>query len=351
MKQLTALAVSGGIDSLAAGYLLKNSGKKVVGIHFITGYEKSPVENRISHIAEHLDIDIHIINCHREFKQNIVDYFIQSYLAGQTPNPCLVCNSSIKFGTILEFSKQLGATCLATGHYVRVKKDKNGLIHLLKGVDQKKDQSYFLAFLSRQQLAQACFPLGGMTKTQVTELAKQKGLSCLARQESQDICFIKNKSYGEFIAQQKTLTSQSGLIEDVDGNIIGEHKGLHLFTIGQRRGINCPGPQPYYVVKIDKKRNRLIVGFKQNLTASECRVIQINWINKKPASPVKVHTRVRYRHEAALSTLFPGSDNTAVVRFEEPQFSITPGQGAVFYKGEEVLGGGWISGQENGSQE
>ena len=356
MKQLTTVAISGGIDSLVAAYLLKNQGHKVVGIHFITGYETDSAysksgkktsnvssESKISHIADNLNIDIQIVNCHKEFKQNVVDYFIQSYLAGQTPNPCLVCNSLIKFGTILEFSRRLDASCLATGHYVRIKKDRGDRLHLLKGLDQKKDQSYFLAFLSQKQLARACFPLGSMTKTEVVEIAKEKGLDYLAKQESQDICFIKDKRYGEFIAHQKGLTPQAGLIEDINGNIIGKHRGLHLFTIGQRRGINCPGLEPYYVVKIDKKRNRIIVGSKHNLIASACRVIKINWIDKKPASPVKVYTRVRYRHEAALSTLFPGSDDTAVVRFEDPQSSITPGQGAVFYQGEEVLGGGWIA--------
>ena len=343
MKKLTAIAISSGIDSLAAAYLLKKQGHKVIGIHFTTGYETEPV-NIISHIADNLNIKIEILDCHKEFKQKVVDYFIQSYLTGQTPNPCLVCNPLIKFGTMLEFARGLGASCLATGHYAGITKDKHGRFHLLKGVDLKKDQSYFLAFMSQKQLARACFPLGMMTKTEVIKLAREHELDHFIKQESQDICFIKGKTYGEFIALQKSFIPQPGLIEDIDGNIIGKHKGLHLFTIGQRRGIDLPASEPYYVVRIDRKQNRLVVGFKDSLITSECRVAGINWINKESRSGgIKVYTRVRYRHKAVLSTLFPDGGNKAIVRFENPQSAITPGQGAVFYRGNEVLGGGWIA--------
>lgn len=341
-RQLTAIAISGGIDSLVAAYLLKTQGHKVIGIHFTTGYEPEPV-NVISHIADKLDISIKVLDCRSEFKQKVVDYFIQSYLTGQTPNPCMVCNPLIKFGTMLEFARRLGASCLATGHYAGITKDKDGRFHLLKGVDPEKDQSYFLAFMSQKQLAHACFPIGMMTKAEVIKLAKDQGLDHFIKQESQDICFIKGKTYGEFIALQKNLIPQTGLIEDIDGNIIGKHKGLHLFTIGQRRGINLPASEAYYVVRIDRKQNRIIVGFKDSLMASECNVTDINWIDKEPTSPVKVYTRVRYRHKAALSILFLDGGNKATVRFENPQEAITPGQGAVFYDGNEVLGGGWIT--------
>ncbi|MBC8199881.1 MAG: tRNA 2-thiouridine(34) synthase MnmA [Desulfobacterales bacterium] len=347
MKQLTAIAISGGIDSLVAAYLLKKQGRKVIGIHFTTGYEPEPEPvNIISHIADNLNIKIEILDCRKEFKQKVVDYFIQSYLTGQTPNPCIVCNLLIKFGTVLEFARRLGASCLATGHYAQTTKDKHGRFHLLKGVDLKKDQSYFLAFMSQEQLAHACFPLGMMTKTEVIKLAKEHELDHFIKQESQDICFIKGKTYGDFIALQKSLIPQPGLIEDIDGNIIGKHKGLHLFTIGQRRGIDLPASEPYYVVRIDRKQNRLVVGFKDSLITSECRVAGINWIDKEPTSSVKVYTRLRYRHKPALSTLFPDSGNKAIVRFESPQSAITPGQGAVFYNGNKVLGGGWITSGE-----
>ena len=244
---------------------------------------------------------------------------------------------------MLEFARGLGASCLATGHYAGITKDKDGRFHLLKGIDPDKDQSYFLAFMSQKQLACACFPLGMMTKAKVIKLAKNHGLDYFIKQESQDICFIKGKTYGEFIAMQKSLIPQPGLIEDINGNIIGKHKGMHLFTIGQRRGINLPASEPYYVAKINRRQNRIVVGFKDDLMSSECNVTDINWIYKEPTSTVKVYTRVRYRHKAVLSTLFPDSANKAIVRFETPQSAVTPGQGAVFYRGNEVLGGGWIT--------
>jgi len=342
MKQLTAIAISGGIDSLVAAHLLKKQGCKVIGIHFTTGYETDSL-NIIYHIADKLDINIEVLDCRREFKQKVVDYFVQSYLTGQTPNPCLVCNPLIKFGVVLEFARGLGASCLATGHYAGITRDKDGRFHLLKGVDSKKDQSYFLAFMTQKQLACACFPLGTMTKAEVIKLAGEHELDHFIKQESQDICFIKGKAYGEFIALQKGLIPQPGLIEDIEGNIIGKHKGMHLFTIGQRRGINIPASEPYYVVKIDRKQNRIVVGFKDSLMASECKVTGINWINKEPMSTAKVYTRLRYRHKPVLSTLFPDNGNKAIVRFEIPQSAITPGQGAVFYNNNEVLGGGWIA--------
>ncbi len=365
MKQLIAIAISGGIDSLVAAYLLKKQGHSVIGIHFVTGYEsaahdknknnnlanprtvtfpslKDSALHKISHISDQLGISVKIIDCRKAFKSKIVDYFTQTYQAGKTPNPCLVCNPSIKFGTVLDFALNLGASYLATGHYARITKDNTGIFHLLKGIDPKKDQSYFLSFLSQKMLARAFFPLGSMTKSEVIKLAKEKEFVPFTKSESQDVCFIKSNAYGQFLAMQKGFNAKQGLIEDINGNILGEHKGLHLFTIGQRRGINCPASEPYYVVRIDKEQNRLVVGFKKDLLSSECRIIKINWINQVPTSPIKVYTRLRYRHKAALSTLFPVDRHTAIVRFETPQSALTPGQGAVFYQDDEVLGGGWI---------
>jgi tRNA-specific 2-thiouridylase len=365
MKRLTAISISGGIDSLVAAYLLKEQGHDVIGIHFTTGYEiqssdekntsfsnsdasvLSPITTRasrkISHIEDQLGIEVRLIDCSIKFKNKVVDYFTRTYQTGQTPNPCMVCNPSIKFGTVLAFARKLGASSLATGHYSVITRDSKDRFHLFKGVDPIKDQSYFLALMTQQQLAGACFPLGGMIKSEVIKLAAQKNLEPIIKTESQDICFIRGKTYGEFLSRQQGFEPKPGLIEDVNGNILGEHKGLHLFTIGQRRGINCPASEPYYVVSMDTDQNLLMVGFKKNLLSAECRVININWINQKPNSPIKVHTRIRYRHNAAASKLFPVNQDTAIVRFEKPQSAITPGQCAVFYKDDEVLGGGWIS--------
>lgn len=339
MKQTIAIAVSGGIDSLAAAYLLKKQGHDVIGIHFVTGYE---VKAPISLISDQLGIAIKTIDCSAGFKADVVDYFTRTYQAGKTPNPCLVCNRSIKFGIILDLARELGASSLATGHYARITKDKANRFHLLRGMDPAKDQSYFLALLSQKELADVCFPLGGMTKSEVIRLANEKGLTPVIKNESQDICFIKSKNYADFLALQPGFISKPGLIEDTKGNILGEHKGLHLFTIGQRRGINCPASEPYYVIRFDTDKNRLIVGFKKDLLSLECRITDVNWINREPDSPLKVFTRLRYRHKAVASTLFPLDKDMAVIRFETPQLAVTPGQGAVFYHGDEVLGGGWI---------
>lgn len=356
MERLIAIALSGGIDSLVAAYLLKEQGHNVIGIHFITGYEiqppddagnlstpKSQASRIISHIANQLDIKVKLIDCSIEFKKEVVDYFVQTYQTGKTPNPCIVCNPVIKFGAVLSFARKLGASTLATGHYARITKDSKNRFHLLKGFDPKKDQSYFLAFMTQQHLSSACFPLESMTKSEVLKLANEKGLDPFLNRESNDVCFIRNKTYGKFLALQEGFEPKPGLIEDVNGNVLGEHNGLHLFTIGQRRGINCPASEPYYVVSMDTEQNRLKVGFKKDLVSSECRVKNINWINQKPSSPINVHTRVRYRHKAAASKLFLDNEETAIVRFEQPQSAITPGQCSVFYRDDEVLGGGWIS--------
>ncbi|OQX24123.1 MAG: tRNA 2-thiouridine(34) synthase MnmA [Desulfobacteraceae bacterium IS3] len=355
----TAIAISGGIDSLVAAYLLKDAGHDVVGVHFTTGYERESsvqISRQIRNIGDRLGIKTEIADCSSEFKSKVVDYFIRTYLNGQTPNPCLVCNPCIKFGAVPDIArKDFGASRLATGHYARVipsvethgcasLQDSRIRWRLLKGLDAKKDQSYFLAFLSQEQLASACFPLGEMTKSQVRELAASKGLTPVVKAESQDVCFIRGTDYGEFLVRECGVKPEPGAIEDVSGKVLGEHRGLHLFTVGQRRGINCPATEPYYVVRIDRQNNRLIVGFKQDLLSWECRVSGINWIAQEPASPVKVFVRVRYRHNAAGCTLFPQDRRTAIVRFDSAQSAVTPGQGAVFYDGDEVLGGGWIEG-------
>jgi len=365
MKQITAIALSGGIDSLTAAYLLKQQGHHVIGIHFITGFETkdshhhnsrlskesftadfSTGENshslKIADIANQLGITVKIIDISTDFQLKVIDYFTQTYLSGKTPNPCLVCNPSIKFGTLLTCARKLGASRLATGHYARISADSLGGFHLLRGIDNKKDQSYFLAFMTQKQLARACFPLGKMTKSDVKKLAKEKGLYPVTKKESQDICFIKGNKYGDFLLQQQDFKAKPGDIVDIEDNILGRHSGLHLFTIGQRRGINCPASQPYYVVRIDINQNRLIVGLKKDLLSTSCKVSKINWIIEKPTSTLDVDIRVRYRHRAVISKLIPNGNTLATIIFETPQSAVTPGQGAVFYKDDEVIGGGWI---------
>jgi len=357
MKSLIAVAVSGGVDSLTAAFLLKEEGHEVIGIHFITGFEKDdgfkfdlgmsgdhntrPCSN-IEMISEQLDIPIKIFDCRKAFKEKVITYFRKTYLAGKTPNPCLVCNPEIKFGTVLQYAKRIGARRIATGHYVKTQPDGKGRQHLFKGDDPTKDQSYFLAFLSQSQLADACFPLGGMQKSDVKKIAEKNGLKPASKKESQDVCFIHDKGYAGFLKDQG-IPSSSGPIMEKNGNVIGEHKGLHLFTIGQRRGINCPAPHPYHVLRLDTKNNSLIVGSKQDLLSSTCIVEKINWIIREPSFPVLAQVKIRYQHNPAPATLIPLSDQRVEIHFKKPQFSITPGQGAVFYRNEEIIGGGWIT--------
>jgi len=351
MKPTTAVALSGGVDSLMAACLLKEQGHRVMGLHFKTGFETDPRFEKEPHeldrhpifdIGKQLGIPVEIVDIHSEFQHEIVDYFTRTYQRGQTPNPCMQCNPTIKFGLIQSLALERGAQQLATGHYAAIKKDRSGACRLFKGLDRQKDQSYFLARLSGDQLARAMFPLGTMEKTEVKKMAAKRGLQPVTRGESQDVCFIRNNAYGEFIKTQKGFTPRPGPIEDMSGQVIGHHKGLHLFTIGQRRGINCPAAEPYYVVRLDVKHNRLVVGTKKDLLSAQCEVADINWIGKAPQSPLELHTRVRYRSQEVAATVIPGSRNTAMVRFKEPQTAITPGQGAVFYRGDEILGGGWI---------
>ncbi|MFH1975046.1 MAG: tRNA 2-thiouridine(34) synthase MnmA [Pseudomonadota bacterium] len=363
MKKKIAIAISGGIDSLMSAYLLKEKGHEVFGIHFITGYESLPDASsitsqisseksiseisghairKISKIARQLDINIEVLDCSKEFKAKVIDYFSQTYLAGKTPNPCLVCNPSIKFGTVLGFARKMGASSLATGHYAGNIIDNTGMYHLIKGIDTEKDQSYFLAFLSQEQLSRAIFPLSELTKKEVLKLAEKKGLNPLTNKESQDICFVKDRSYIEFLKRETGFKSKPGVIVNRNGERIGGHKGIHNFTIGQRRGINCPAAEPYYILGIDAEKNTVVAGSKEELLTSECHVININWVAEKYLSPVKVHTRIRYRSKEVSSTLFPEADNTATIRFDTPQSAVTPGQGAVFYLENEILGGGFI---------
>lgn len=339
-----AIALSGGIDSLVAARILKEKGHDLLGIHFTTGYEQISTQ-QVRHISEQLEIPVKIIDCSADFNKLVVRYFINTYKSGKTPNPCLVCNPLIKFGIVLDFCRNLKADFLATGHYAQIYKDSNNRFHLLKAKDFKKDQSYFLAFMSQKQLASACFPLGGLTKNKVRKIAEQKGLEPSVKKESQDICFIKG-SYKDFLFKHGNIKQKPGPIKDIKGSIIGTHNGLHLFTVGQRRGINCPGPQPYYVVSIDTPNNSLIVGFKDDLLTGQCRVEDINWINKPElldaGKQMCVHVRLRYRHEPVKALVCPKDNNTVKLEFETPQSAVSPGQGAVFYNNDEVLGSGWI---------
>ena len=342
MKPSVAVAISGGVDSLIAAHLLKSQGHKVVGFHFVTGFETE--QRNMASIADQLNIPLSIIDLTAAFESKVVQYFLDTYMQGKTPNPCLICNPAIKFGLLLDQATKRGIDHLATGHYARIiKSGKNTKrVHLLKGIDKQKDQSYFLALLSQKQLSKAIFPLGDFQKKTVKKIAVERGLKPVTQGESQDICFIKESSYVQFMDRHSLIKNKPGDIVDGAGRVLGHHKGLHLFTVGQRRGINCPAAEPYYVLSLNPINNQLVVGHKKDTLSRECRVEKINWIQPSPSKSIRVHCRIRYRHNAAASVLTPLSSAKAIVRFDTPQASLAPGQGAVFYVGEELIGGGII---------
>ena len=355
MEKTVAVALSGGLDSAVAAALLKKEKFRVIGFHFRTGYEQgpgtltlsrppSPVNSWVQSVSKQIGVPLEVFDCPEVFEREVVQYFVDAYRSGQTPNPCVVCNQRIKFGLILDRIKALGASTLATGHYARLRQEVDGQYSLLKGMDAVKDQSYFLARLTQEQLSQAMFPLGPYTKKQVRGMARELGLKGFKEKESQELCFVRHPSYKGFLFSRAEFSERPGPIVNTRGDILGHHQGLHAYTVGQRKGIGIPGPAPYYVIRLDQQRNRLVIGFKSDLAARECTVTDVNWIGTEPPDrPLSAHTRIRYRHQEAESILSPVDPHTLTVRFFHAQYAITPGQAAVFYQGESVLGSGWIA--------
>ncbi len=347
MKTKIAVALSGGIDSLTAAFLLRQREEEVIGLHFRTGYEPYPASrsrSKAAALSERLAIPVYYEDVSCEFKQLVVDYFISGYRAGLTPNPCVVCNPQIKFGVLLDRARRHGAERLATGHYAAVRRDPTGWFRLFKGKDAAKDQSYFLFALRQEQLARACFPLSQMTKREVRLLAAEQRLVPLEKTESQDVCFISGEEYTAFLKRCDPGILRPGPITTPGGRVIGEHPGIAAFTIGQRRGIQCPAAAPYYVVGKDPNARSLVVGHREDLYASGCRVVGVNWIAPPPEGSRPARTRLRYRSPETPARLVPCSPDFSVIDllFDTPQLAVAPGQAAVFYDGDEVLGGGFI---------
>lgn len=359
MNKKIAVAVSGGIDSLVAAFLIKRHGFDVFGLHFVTGFEENPsIEEGkgyftvfpgdahqkaagIRSISDQLGIPVHVIDIRKEFRAWVSDYFYRSYLSGLTPNPCIACNARIKFGLMIEKAAFFGTGNLATGHYARVEMPENGLPKLFISTDTAKDQSYFLSLVRKEAFAKAIFPLSGLTKNEVRQIASENGLVPPFSKESQDICFIKG-GYGDFMEAYPGFSARPGEIVSIDGKKIGRHNGLHLFTIGQRRGINCPAKEPYYVLDLDIEKNRLVVGFKSDLYKKNMLIESMNWFRELKMGDHRLSVKIRYAHKAADAVVkVTGSDSCEVV-FDEAQLSITPGQAAVLYDNDEVIGGGFI---------
>ncbi len=349
--------MSGGVDSSLTAALLKEEGNEVVGFSLQLWHEKevSPSARRrccsfgdltdARLVAGKLGIPYYVVNLEGEFKKEVIDYFIREYLRGRTPNPCIWCNSRLKFDYLLQRSLLAGCQKLATGHYARVEYDPQSRRYILKkGVDPWKDQSYFLFNLTQEQLSYLTLPLGYLTKAQVRQMAEERGLPVAHKEESQEVCFVSDANYATFIDKTlDRLSKGSGLIIDGEGNIIGRHKGIHHYTIGQRRGMGIAAPHPLYVVAIDPEKNLIVAGPEDELYNSKLLADNTQWLSFDSLDkPIEVTAKIRYKHKGAPALVSPGKGRGVVVEFEQPQRAITPGQAVVFYQGEEVVGGGWI---------
>jgi tRNA-specific 2-thiouridylase len=363
-----AVAMSGGVDSSAAAAILKEQGHELVGFTMQLWNQRrgisvdengDPLPSRCCslddvydarRVAEELGFPFYVLNLEKEFERDVVQPFIDSYLNGETPIPCVACNSRLKFASLDRLAASLGCEKVATGHYARVDFDeKTGRYRLLRGRDPQKDQSYFLWELGQDQLSRALFPLGEMSKNDARQAARDNRLAVAEKKESQEICFVPDGDYAGFIDRYldaedaRDRLPGSGEVVTRNGNLVGTHAGLHHYTIGQRRGIGIADSQPLYVIEIESAKNRIVVGYQNELMSDEFTATGVNWIAlDDPTEPVRAEVRVRYRHTAAPATITPLSANRVRVRFDEPQRAITPGQATVFYRGDEVVGGGWI---------
>ncbi len=350
-----AVALSGGVDSSTAAALLVQQGYQVSGVMmrlWAPLEEGQVVENRCCSNAAVLDarrvcvqlgIPFHVVDLEREFKSLVVDYFCDSYALGRTPNPCLACNLEIKFKVLFRLALNLGADFLATGHYARIQAC-DGQYLLLKAVDKTKDQSYVLYMLGQAELAHVLFPLGGYTKRQVRALAAEHNLPTAGKMESQDACFLLDRDYRSFVARQRPEAIRGGPILDLDGKVVGQHRGVAFYTVGQRQGLGIAAAHPLYVVELDAARNALIVGPRAALFRRELLAEQVDFVaGNPPLSAIWISAKIRYKALEAEAMLVPLPGQSARLVFAAPQPAITPGQGVVFYQGDVVLGGGIIA--------
>ncbi len=367
-----AVAMSGGVDSSAAAALLKEQGHELVGFTMQLWDQRrnvnvdengDPLPSRCCslddvydarRVAESLGFPFYVLNLEKDFERDVVNPFIDSYLDGETPIPCVACNSRLKFESLDKMALSLGCDKVATGHFARVEDDeKADRFRLFRGRNHWKDQSYFLWELNQDQLSRSYFPLGEMEKSEVRNLARDANLYTAEKPESQEICFVPDGKYSEFIDRylehegRESDIPQKGEIVNTKGEVLNEHTGIHRYTIGQRRGLGIAHEKPLYVVQIERAKNQIIVGEKEDLDSTEFTAKGVNWIAfDEPAEPVRAEVRIRYRHDPEPATITALPNKRARIVFDEPTSAITPGQTTVFYDGEEVVGGAWIEKQK-----
>lgn len=363
---LTAVAMSGGVDSSTVAALLHESAEPIVGLTMQLWNQRrlpelqadGPAQHRCcslddvydaKRVAQHLSFPHYVVNFEEQFEQRVVRPFVEQYLAGRTPIACTNCNTDVKFEPLLRMARQIGAERLATGHYARIRKNEHSGRHqLLRARDDSKDQSYFLWGLTQEQLSRSEFPLGELTKEEVRRLARSVNLPVAEKPESMELCFVPNGNYVQFIhayvrEDGKPLQDTAGDIVTEDGTVVGRHSGVHNYTIGQRKGLGFTTGKPIYVLAIDRENNRVIVGEDDALRATTLEIDNVNWVSiAEPDTPLRAQVKIRHKHEPADATVEALPSRRARITFDAPQRAITPGQAAVVYDGNVVLAGGWI---------
>jgi tRNA-specific 2-thiouridylase len=355
MPGRVVLAMSGGVDSSVAAMLLKRQGYDVVGLFMRTGVHQPETDGApdrkkgccsavdagdARRVADRLDIPFYALDFEQDFGR-IIDYFADEYLAGRTPNPCVVCNTWLKFGKLWSFGKQLDADFIATGHYARVVAGDCGP-ELHRAVDPDKDQSYVLFGIRRAILPHLLFPLGDLRKDEVRSMAREAGLAVADKPDSVEICFVPDQDHAALIRRRRPDRHTAGVIRDTAGAVVGEHDGYERFTVGQRKGLGVAAGSRRYVLEIVPETHDVIIGDPEGLLAGGLTASRVNWLTEAPTGPLTCRAKIRYRHAAAEATVVAAADGTARVTFVEPQTAVTPGQAVVFYADDRILGGGWI---------